>query len=134
MLTPKALAYSTVDAYEQLLLPRAAHKRRFRHLPLCFVGFYSSLQLSTRYRLLTGDCMNLPRYRSAVLRKDPVISIVDDDQFVRNSLTRLIKSFGYVAAAYPSAGDFGMETHSLNGWRIFGAGLMVAGIALVARF
>ena len=40
------------------------------------------------------------------MRKDPVISIVDDDQFVRNSLTRLIKSFGYVAAAYPSAGDF----------------------------
>jgi FixJ family two-component response regulator len=37
---------------------------------------------------------------------EPVISIVDDDQFVRNSLTRLIKSFGYVAAAYPSAGDF----------------------------
>jgi bacterial/archaeal transporter family-2 protein len=31
-------------------------------------------------------------------------------------------------------GLFGMETHSLNGWRIFGAGLMVAGIALVARF
>jgi CheY-like chemotaxis protein len=106
VLTRNALAYSTVDAYEQLLVLRAAHKRRFRHLPLCFVGFYSSLQLSTRYRLLTGDCMNLPRYRSAVLRKDPVISIVDDDQFVRNSLTRLIKSFGYVAAAYPSAGDF----------------------------
>jgi transporter family-2 protein len=31
-------------------------------------------------------------------------------------------------------GLFGMESHSLNGWRIFGAGLMVAGIALVARF
>jgi transporter family-2 protein len=31
-------------------------------------------------------------------------------------------------------GLFGMETHSLNGWRIFGAGLMVTGIALVARF
>jgi len=31
-------------------------------------------------------------------------------------------------------GLFGMQTHSLNGWRLFGAGLMVAGIALVARF
>ena len=31
-------------------------------------------------------------------------------------------------------GLFGMETHSLNGWRIVGAGLMVAGIALVASF
>ena len=35
------------------------------------------------------------------LRKEPVISIVDDDQFVRNSLKRLMKSFGYMAAAYP---------------------------------
>jgi FixJ family two-component response regulator len=40
------------------------------------------------------------------LRKEPVISIVDDDQFVRDSLKRLMKSFGYVVAAYPSAGDF----------------------------
>ena len=40
------------------------------------------------------------------LPKVPVMSIVDDDQFVRDSLKRLMKSFGYVAAAYPSAGDF----------------------------
>jgi len=40
------------------------------------------------------------------LRKEPVISIVDDDQFVRDSLKRLMKSFGYMAAAYPSANDF----------------------------
>jgi len=40
------------------------------------------------------------------LRKEPVISIVDDDQFVRDSLKRLMKSVGYMAAAYPSAGDF----------------------------
>jgi FixJ family two-component response regulator len=40
------------------------------------------------------------------LRKEPVISIVDDDQFVRDSLKRLMKSFGYKAAAYPSANDF----------------------------
>jgi FixJ family two-component response regulator len=40
------------------------------------------------------------------LRKESVISIVDDDQFVRDSLKRLMKSFGYMAAAYPSAGDF----------------------------
>ena len=42
----------------------------------------------------------------ARLRKEPVISIVDDDQFVRDSLKRLMKSFGYMVAAYPSAGDF----------------------------
>jgi FixJ family two-component response regulator len=40
------------------------------------------------------------------LPKEPVISIVDDDQFVRDSLKRLMKSFGYMAATYPSAGDF----------------------------
>jgi FixJ family two-component response regulator len=40
------------------------------------------------------------------LRKEPVISIVDDDQFVRDSLRRLMKSLGYAAAAYPTAGDF----------------------------
>src|SRR6476646_9210881 len=40
------------------------------------------------------------------LRKEPVISIVDDDQFVRESLKRLMKSFGYMVAAYQSAGDF----------------------------
>jgi FixJ family two-component response regulator len=40
------------------------------------------------------------------LRKEPTISIVDDDQFVRASLKRLTKSFGYMVAAYPSAGDF----------------------------
>jgi FixJ family two-component response regulator len=40
------------------------------------------------------------------LRKEPVISIIDDDQFVRDSVKRLMKSVGYVAAAYPTAGDF----------------------------
>jgi FixJ family two-component response regulator len=40
------------------------------------------------------------------LCKEPVISIVDDDQFVRDSLKRLLKSCGYVVAAHPSAGDF----------------------------
>ena len=40
------------------------------------------------------------------MRKEPVISIVDDDQFVRDSLKRLMKSFGYMATAQPTAGDF----------------------------
>jgi FixJ family two-component response regulator len=33
------------------------------------------------------------------LRKEPATSIVDDDQFVRDSLKRLMKSFGYIVAA-----------------------------------
>jgi FixJ family two-component response regulator len=40
------------------------------------------------------------------LGKEPIISIIDDDQFVRDSLRRLMKSFGYMATAYPTAGDF----------------------------
>ena len=31
-------------------------------------------------------------------------------------------------------GWFGMEVHPLNGWRMLGAGLMVGGIALIAKF
>jgi FixJ family two-component response regulator len=40
------------------------------------------------------------------LRKQPVISIVDDDQFVRESLRRLMKSVGYMAVAFSSASAF----------------------------
>ena len=40
------------------------------------------------------------------LPKEPVISVIDDDQFVRDFLKRLMKSLGYTVAAYPSAGDF----------------------------
>jgi uncharacterized membrane protein YdcZ (DUF606 family) len=32
------------------------------------------------------------------------------------------------------AGQFGMDVHPLNGWRMLGAALMVGGIALIARF
>jgi FixJ family two-component response regulator len=42
----------------------------------------------------------------AVLPKEPVISIVDDDRFVRESLKRLMKSLGYAVADFPSASDF----------------------------
>ena len=41
----------------------------------------------------------------------PVISIVDDDKFVRESLTRLMKSLGYNAFAHPSADDFLRSPH-----------------------
>jgi FixJ family two-component response regulator len=40
------------------------------------------------------------------LRKVPVISIVDDDESVREATTGLIRSFGYVAAAFASAEEF----------------------------
>ncbi|MEK6303359.1 MAG: response regulator [Acidobacteriota bacterium] len=36
----------------------------------------------------------------------PVISIVDDDESVREAIESLMKSVGYLAKVFPSAGDF----------------------------
>lgn len=36
----------------------------------------------------------------------PIISIVDDDGSVREAIESLMKSVGYIAEAFPSAGDF----------------------------
>jgi FixJ family two-component response regulator len=36
----------------------------------------------------------------------PVIAIVDDDESVREALESLMKSVGYIAKVFPSAGDF----------------------------
>jgi FixJ family two-component response regulator len=38
--------------------------------------------------------------------KVPVISIIDDDDSARRAMTNLIRSLGYVAAAFPSAEAF----------------------------
>jgi FixJ family two-component response regulator len=44
--------------------------------------------------------------RGAVVPKDSLISIVDDDQSFRDSMRRLIKSLGYAVAVFPSAAAF----------------------------
>jgi len=41
-----------------------------------------------------------------VLSKQPMISIVDDDQSFRDSMRRLVKSLGYSGAAFASAAEF----------------------------
>jgi FixJ family two-component response regulator len=38
--------------------------------------------------------------------KAPLISIVEDDQFFRDSMRRLMRSLGYNVEAFPSAADF----------------------------
>ena len=38
--------------------------------------------------------------------KEPLISIVEDDQFLRESMRRLMRSLGYTVAVFPSAADF----------------------------
>jgi FixJ family two-component response regulator len=42
----------------------------------------------------------------AELLKGSLISIVEDDQFVRESMKRLMRSLGYAVEAFPSAVDF----------------------------
>jgi len=39
-------------------------------------------------------------------QESSLIAIVDDDQLLRASLERLIRSFGYVVETFSSAGDF----------------------------
>jgi FixJ family two-component response regulator len=43
-----------------------------------------------------------------------LVSIVDDDESVRNAIRRLMKSLGYAAKAFPSAVDFLASAHLLN--------------------
>ena len=38
--------------------------------------------------------------------KAPLVSVVDDDEFFRDSMRRLIRSLGYTVEAFPPAGDF----------------------------
>ena len=38
--------------------------------------------------------------------KKPLVSIVEDDRFFRESMGRLMRSLGYTVEAFPSAGDF----------------------------
>ena len=38
--------------------------------------------------------------------KKPLISVVEDDRFFRESMGRLMRSLGYTVEAFPSAADF----------------------------
>jgi FixJ family two-component response regulator len=38
--------------------------------------------------------------------KPPLVSIVEDDRFFRESMSRLMRSMGYGVEAFPSAADF----------------------------
>jgi len=40
------------------------------------------------------------------MQKAPLISVVEDDQFFRESIRRLLRSQGYSVEAFPSAADF----------------------------
>jgi FixJ family two-component response regulator len=55
-----------------------------------------------------------------------LISIVDDDDAFRDSMRRLLKSFGYAVAAFPSAADF------LSSSELSATGCLVADIHMPA--
>ena len=38
--------------------------------------------------------------------KEKLVSVVEDDQFFRDSMRRLMRSLGYAVEAFPSAADF----------------------------
>jgi len=38
--------------------------------------------------------------------KDQLVSVVEDDRFLRDSMGRLMRSLGYMVEAFPSAADF----------------------------
>ena len=40
------------------------------------------------------------------MAKAPLITIVEDDEFFRESMRRLMRSLGYTVEAFPSAADF----------------------------
>ncbi|MBV8592350.1 MAG: response regulator, partial [Acetobacteraceae bacterium] len=45
------------------------------------------------------------------MRKKPLISIIDDDDSVREAITGLMRSLGFVAVSYPCAEDFLTSEH-----------------------
>jgi FixJ family two-component response regulator len=40
------------------------------------------------------------------MMKKPLVSVVEDDQFFRDSMGRLMRSMGYTVESFPSAADF----------------------------
>jgi len=56
------------------------------------------------YELADGFVMESPKGRSATER--PLVSLVDDDESVRESLPDLLGEFGFVARAFSSAQEF----------------------------
>jgi FixJ family two-component response regulator len=109
-----------------------------RHIPIIFITA-SSLDKTARARALAvgaidflrkpsgeGTLLNEIRFALRVRNGDkPLcdsqlgsgmsetfpISIVDDDESVRRSLERLIRSFGFPVVAFPSAHEFLLSTH-----------------------
>ena len=60
--------------------------------------------LRTPFEVLVGG--GFARVPEGRLSKVPLIAIVEDDEFFRQSMRRLMRSLGYPVEAFPSAADF----------------------------
>jgi len=61
---------------------------------------------SVRNRTIGRGIVSVSHASEALLSKQSLISIVDDDPSFRDSVRRLLKSLGYAVAAFPSAAEF----------------------------
>jgi FixJ family two-component response regulator len=59
-----------------------------------------------RHRLKMPVWGGFARAPEGRLSKAPLIAIVEDDEFLRDSTRRFIRSLGYPVEAFPSAADF----------------------------
>ena len=58
--------------------------------------------------------------------KAPLITVVEDDRFFRNSMKRLMRSLGYRVETFPTAGDF------LASRRLAGTACLIADVNMPA--
>ena len=56
-------------------------------------------------------CFVMETQKEAAFRESPLVSVVDDDESVRESLPDLLKEFGFSALAFSSAREFLMSDY-----------------------
>jgi PleD family two-component response regulator len=54
----------------------------------------------------SSKAFNLPVTRNGTVSLPPAISIVDNDESMRNAISRFVRSHGYVADTFSSAAEF----------------------------
>ena len=92
----------------QQVKARRTDKPRFRTCDTARAVLFTQLKLAcwrdgvwgTRVVMAPSEALE------AVMPGEPLISIVDDDQAVRESIRRLMRSLDYTVEAFPSAADF----------------------------
>jgi FixJ family two-component response regulator len=76
-----------------------------RQLTKVHIDFLSSVGASRRIAK-SGEAVFLRRTEISMMNSDLVVSIVDDDESVRESLPDLLKEFGFASETFSSAEEF----------------------------